>query len=65
LPTNTCGAARPLAPMSSSVSCMSSASLRISGARGSATGAAFASSTGFPIFAILSTATASSFSGPP
>src|SRR5687768_3588716 len=46
--------------MSSSVSCMSAASLRISGARGSATGAALRSSTGFPIFAMRRTATASS-----
>src|SRR5688572_8158987 len=59
--SNTCGAARPLAPMSSRVSCMSAASLRISGARGSATGAALRKSTGFPIFAMRSTATASSF----
>src|SRR5215212_6058079 len=44
--------------MSSSVSCMSAASRRISGAVGSATGAAFCSSTGLPIFAMRRTAIA-------
>src|SRR6185369_7475908 len=48
--------ARPLAPMSSIVSCMSCASRRISGAVGSATGAEGSSSTGFPIRAIRKTA---------
>src|SRR6185503_8523820 len=42
--------------MSSMVSCMSAASLRISGALGSATGALGCSSTGFPIRAIRKTA---------
>src|SRR5436190_18664832 len=46
----------PLAPMSSFVSCMSCASLRISAAVGSATGALGCSSTGFPIRAIRKTA---------
>src|SRR5205085_833626 len=41
---------------SSSVSCMSAARHRISGAVGSATGSAFRWSTGFPIFAMRSTA---------
>src|SRR5260221_3869590 len=53
--TKTCGAARPLAPMSSSVSCMSAARLRISGAVGSATGSATFSRMGFPIFAMRRT----------
>src|SRR5512145_2515912 len=44
--------------MSSSVSCMSAARRRISGALGSSTGAAFCSSTGLPIFAMRRTAIA-------
>ncbi len=59
--TNTCGAASPLAPMSSSVSCMSAARRRISGAVGSSTGAAFCSRMGLPILAMRNTLIEASF----
>src|SRR5262249_22977437 len=48
--------------MSSSVSCMSAASCRISGAVGSATGAATCCRIGFPIFAMRRMATVCSHS---